>query len=91
MSKFCILYVYYGRTSVCDFIKPKLQVEERQWNWFTPETCEAQYKQLHNECVKLQINCEDPVMQILQNLKSRKFKFIFIYSVFRIIFLFGIM
>lgn len=57
------------RTSICEFIKPKLQ-EERQWDWFTPETCEAQYRQLYNENVKSSINNENPLQQIVKSLKS---------------------
>lgn len=56
---------------MCEFIKPKLQ-DNRPWDWFTAETCEAQYKTLSNECVKLQINNENPVLQIIQNLKASK-------------------
>lgn len=55
-----------NRASICEYIKPKLQ-EERQWDWFTAETCEAQYKQLYNENVK---SSENPLQQIIQSLKS---------------------
>lgn len=68
MKILIILFLRF-RTSICEFIKPKLQ-EERQWDWFTAETCEAQYKQLYNENVKSSINNETPLQQIIRSLKS---------------------
>ncbi|XP_065201496.1 bromodomain-containing protein 8-like [Planococcus citri] len=57
-------------SSVCDLIKPKLQ-ENRPWDWFTPDACEAQYKVLFDECVKPQVNDQSPALQIIQNLKTK--------------------
>lgn len=62
-------HVYiHSRATICNRLKGAFN--ERPVNWITPETCEAQYKWLHENHVKLEISCERPTDQILDYLKT---------------------